>query len=67
MPERGALLARMPGSGVPGPVKSNNYSAISENLAVNTAEKQRKLRIRAAMAEWLQYQIYKARDNDEIF
>ena len=25
MPERGALLARMPGSGVPGPVKSNLY------------------------------------------
>ena len=23
MPERGSLLARMPGSGVPGPVKSN--------------------------------------------
>ena len=27
MPERGSLLARMPGSGVPAPVKSNRKGA----------------------------------------
>ena len=33
MPERGALLARMPGSGVPGPVNSNtHYTLLRKNF-----------------------------------